>query len=79
MKALADHYIGQRDTRGQDPHAHFTGLRLGVIFFNHLQCIGPAAVSNDDARVPHGSLVLRAWCPAAADPPPGTMRYSRFS
>ena len=27
-----------------------TFLRLGALFFEHLQCIGPAVVNNDDAR-----------------------------
>ena len=56
MNALARHYVGQGDACGQHSHPHFTILRLGALFFNHPKFIGPAVVSNDDARVSHRPL-----------------------
>jgi hypothetical protein len=56
MNALAHHQVGQGNTRSQHSHPHFTVFRLGALFFEHLKCIGPAVVSNDDARVFHGPL-----------------------
>jgi hypothetical protein len=56
MNALARHYVGQGDTGGQNSHPHFTTLRLGALLFNHLQCIGPAVVGDDDSPVSHGPL-----------------------
>jgi len=56
MNALARHQVGQGNTRGQHSHPHFTVLWLGALFFEHLKCIGPAVVRNDDARVFHGPL-----------------------
>src|SRR5215472_3691545 len=56
MNALARHDVGQGDTCGQHSHPHFTVLRFWALFFEHLKCIGPAVVSNDDARVFHGLL-----------------------
>jgi len=49
MNALARQYVRQAHTRGQDLHPHFTTLRLGALFFNHLQCIRPAVVGYDDS------------------------------
>ena len=54
MNALARHDVGQGDACGQHSHPHFTILRLGALFFNHPKCIGPAVMSDDDARVSHG-------------------------
>src|SRR5262245_51441252 len=34
-------------------------LRLGALFFNHPKCIGPAVLSDDDARVSHGPRALQ--------------------
>src|SRR6266508_345681 len=56
MNALARHYVGQGDTRGQNSHARLTIFRLRALFFNHPKRIGPAVVSNDDAPVPHRPL-----------------------
>ncbi len=56
MNALAHHDVGQGDTCGQHSHPHFTVLRFGALFFKHLKGIGPAVVSDDDARVSHGPL-----------------------
>jgi hypothetical protein len=57
MNALARHYVGQRDTCGQYSHPNFTILWLGALFFNHPKWIGPAVVSDDDARVSHDLFV----------------------
>jgi hypothetical protein len=54
MNALARHCVGQADTGGQHSQPHFTILRLGALFFNQAQCVGPAVMSDDDARVHHG-------------------------
>src|SRR5262245_851719 len=54
MNALARHYVGQGDARGQHSHAHFTMLRLRGLFFNHPKGVEPAVVGDDDARVSHG-------------------------
>src|SRR6185436_4536311 len=37
MNALAHHQVGQGDTCSQHYHPHFTMLRLGALFFNHLK------------------------------------------
>ena len=68
MNALARHQVGQANTRGKDSHLHFAPLRLGALFFEHLNCIGPTVVSNDDAPVFHGPL------PRSHTPPPMTPR-----
>src|SRR5438034_11220749 len=47
-------------------HPHFTILRLGALFFNDPKCIGPAVVSDDDARVSHGPLPPLAGARACA-------------
>jgi hypothetical protein len=51
MNALARQYIGQGNTCGKHFHPHFTVLWFGALFFDHLKCIGPAIVSDDDACV----------------------------
>src|SRR6185436_11641106 len=56
MDSLARHDVGQGDACGQHLHPHFTNLRLGALFFNHLKCVGPAVVGDDDARVSHEPL-----------------------
>ena len=56
MNALARHYVGQEDTCGQHSHPHLTMLRLRTLFFNHLQCIGPAVMGDDDSLVSHEPL-----------------------
>src|SRR5215813_299069 len=73
MNALARHYVGQGDACGQHSHADFTILRLGALFFNHPKGVGPAVVSDDDARVSHGprlsllgTRTLAASCPRSA-------------
>src|SRR5262245_25409369 len=54
VNALARHYVGQGDACGQHSHTHFTILGLGALFFDHAKGVGPAVVSDDDARVSHG-------------------------
>src|SRR6266508_3229706 len=66
MNALAHQQVGQADTCGQHSHPHFTILWLGALFFNHPKCIGPAVVSDDDARVSHGPLPPVAGARACA-------------
>jgi hypothetical protein len=56
MNALARHYVGQRDACGQHSHPHFTTLRLGALFFNYPECVGPTVVSDDNARESHEAL-----------------------
>jgi hypothetical protein len=56
MNALAHHHVGQGDTCSPHSHPHFTALRLGALFFNCPKFIGPAVVTDDDARVSHGRL-----------------------
>src|SRR6185369_15594884 len=51
MNALARHYVGQGDACGQHSYPHFTVLRLGALFFNYLQRIEAAVVSDDYSRV----------------------------
>src|SRR5262249_30358868 len=53
MNALARQYVGQGDACRQHSHPHLTRLRLRALLFNHLQCIGPAVVGDDDSRVSH--------------------------
>jgi len=55
MNALAGHDVGQSYACGQHSDPHFTILRLGALFFEHLKCVGPAVVSNDDPSVFHGT------------------------
>src|SRR6185436_5915125 len=56
MNALAHHDVGQGYPRSQHSHSHFTVLRLGALFFEHLKCFGPAVVTHDNARVLHGPV-----------------------
>lgn len=49
MNALALHYVGQGDTCGEHSNPYFTTLRLRAHVFNHLQCIGPTVVGDDDS------------------------------
>ena len=58
MNALARHYVGQGDTSNPHFHPNFTILWLGALLFNHPKGIGPAVVSDDDARVSHEPLAL---------------------
>ena len=57
MHAFAHQQVGEADARGQHPHAYFTVLRLGAFFFDHPECLRPAVVSDNDARVSHESLL----------------------
>src|SRR6266699_4578030 len=67
MNALARHYVGQGDARGQDSHPHFTIPRLGALFFNHPKCIRSTVVSDDYASVSHGPLPPVEALEACAD------------
>src|SRR5205809_3384754 len=58
MNALTHQQVGQGDTCGQHSNPRFIILWLGALFFNHPKCIGPAVVSDDDARVSHGTDVV---------------------
>src|SRR5262249_48368269 len=62
MNALAHHDVGQGDACGQHSHAHFTTLRRGALFSNRRNLMGPAVVSDDDARVFHGPSPGAAAC-----------------
>src|SRR5215510_10200266 len=53
MNALARQYVGQGDACRQHSHPHLTRLWLRALLFNHLQCVGPAVVGDDDSRVSH--------------------------
>src|SRR5262249_12112376 len=56
--ALSHLQVGQDAPRGQLLPPHFSILRRGSLFFNPPKRIGPAVVSDDDARVSHGTLPL---------------------
>jgi hypothetical protein len=56
MNTFAHQQVGQGDACGQHSHPHFPILRLRALFFYHPKFIGPTVVSDDDARVSHGSL-----------------------
>ena len=62
MNALAGHDVGQGHACGEHLHAHLAMLRLGALFVNHPKCIGPAIVSDDDARVSHDLSVGSSLC-----------------
>ena len=53
MDALARHDVGHGDARSEHPYLHFTILGLGALFLEHLECVEPAVVGNDNARVFH--------------------------
>ncbi len=84
MNTLARQYVGQGDACGQHFHPHLTTLRLGALFFNHPKRLGPAVVSDDDARVFHRPLprlpgALRRNATITREPRPrrGTRRLPR--
>lgn len=54
VHALPRHNVRQGDTRSEHLNPHLTTLRLRALFLNHLQCVEPAIVSDDDARVFQG-------------------------
>src|SRR5579864_2322959 len=58
VNALTRQYIGQSHTRSQNLYPRFTTLRLGALLFKHLQCVGPAIVSDDDPRMSHERAIL---------------------
>src|SRR5690242_17029705 len=82
MDALARHYVGQGNTRGEHSDPHFTMLGLGAFLFDHPKCVGPTVVSDDDARVFHGliSLLAAPQCAPCSNPttpwPPTFVRTS---
>jgi hypothetical protein len=75
MHSLARHYVRQRDTCGLHFHPYLPNLRLRALFFNHLQRVGPAVVSDDDALVFHRSL---GFLPFLCLPSNGCRRARRY-
>jgi hypothetical protein len=61
MNALARHDVGQGDARGQHSYPHFTALGLGALFFNHPKFLGPAVMTDEDARLSHGTPLCAFW------------------
>ena len=49
MDALARQYVRKAHSRGHHPHPYLTCLRLGALFFNHLQSIRSAVTFKDGA------------------------------
>src|SRR4029450_1399705 len=58
MNTPARHDVGQGDAGSEHPYPDFTILRLRALFFNHLQCLGSAVASYNDALVLHAPLTL---------------------
>jgi hypothetical protein len=67
ISGLIFFYVGQGDTSNPHFHPNFTILWLGALFFNHPKGIGPAVVSDDDARVSHEPLALCSAYNTGAD------------
>ena len=76
MNALACHDVGQGDACGEHFHAHFTILRLGPLFFSHPKFIGPAVVSDDDARAEEIESAIVAL--AIEQPAFGQVRIAKY-